>query len=132
MALELKKASNLIFQLDQNLPLPPEPPGSLMQSLPYYMEQVSKRDIFQLGAVSAEIEEQAVALLPPVTEDQTEKYSLVGIAMSDRPEAMIEDTDLQRTYFVKRGQPLDNDVKVIAIFKDRVVLSYRGREFELS
>ncbi len=34
-------------------------------------------------------------------------------------------------YTVKRGQTVGEGVKVEAIFKDHVVLSYEGQEFEL-
>jgi len=35
--------------------------------------------------------------------DMTASLKLVGISMSDNPDAMIEDTKLQKTYFVKMG-----------------------------
>jgi type II secretory pathway component PulC len=56
---------------------------------------------------------------------------LVGIAWSNDPEAMIEDGKNKRTFFVKRGQTLDDEVKVVTIFKDKVILTFKGKEFEL-
>ena len=44
---------------------------------------------------------------------------------------IIEDKAIQKTYFVKRGQTVGNNVKVEAVFKDKVVLSFDGQEFEL-
>jgi hypothetical protein len=44
---------------------------------------------------------------------------------------MIEDTKTQRTLFLKKGQRIDNEIKVEAIFKDKVILSYKGEEIEL-
>ena len=43
---------------------------------------------------------------------------------------MIEDKQSVKTFFVKRGQMI-GPVKVEAIFKDKVVLSYEGEEIEL-
>ena len=45
-------------------------------------------------------------------------------------DAMIEDTQALRTFFVKRGQML-GQVKVEAIFKDKIILSCDGEEAEL-
>jgi type II secretory pathway component PulC len=59
------------------------------------------------------------------------KNNGVGIAWSNDPDAMIEDTKTHRTFFLKKGQTIDEEIKVQAIFKDRVVLSYKGEEIEL-
>ena len=58
--------------------------------------------------------------------DATESLKLVGISWSDNPDAIIEDTKDTKTFFVKIGQKI-GDVKVQAIFKDKVVLSYQGK-----
>ena len=43
---------------------------------------------------------------------------------------MVEDTKSYKTFFVKRGD-LIGEVKVEAIFKDKIILSYEGDEVEL-
>ena len=58
------------------------------------------------------------------------RYKLVGISWSDDPDAMIEDTKVKKTFFVKIGNIMDK-VKVQAILKDKVVLEYRGEKIEL-
>jgi hypothetical protein len=54
----------------------------------------------------------------------------VGISWSDDPDVMIEDTKTQRTFFLKKGQMID-DIKLEAVFKDKVILNYLGEEIEL-
>ncbi len=105
--------------------------ASQVKALTYYMEKVHSRDIFKIG--KQEPEKEAVA--QPGTnaakqEAIASKYKLVGISWSDNPDAMIEDTAANKTYFMKRGQALDG-VKIQAIFKDKVVLSSGGQEVEL-
>ena len=55
---------------------------------------------------------------------------LVGIAWSDNPDAMIEDTKVKKTYFVKQGDII-NGVRIERIFRDKVVLTYKGEKIEL-
>jgi len=105
--------------------------ASKLKALAFYMEKAQTRDIFKLG-------KQAPAQASPQqpgteTVKQTEvlsKYKLVGISWSDNPDAMVEDSAANKTYFLKRGQALDG-VKIQAIFKDKVVLNYQGVEVEL-
>jgi type II secretory pathway component PulC len=55
----------------------------------------------------------------------------VGISWSADPDVMIEDGKTQRTIFLKKGQLVDNEIRVEAVFKDKVILSYKGEEIEL-
>lgn len=130
MAIQLRKASNLIVQVDTgNLSLPAQPPPPL-KDLSFYMDKVLARDIFKLGAVRRQ-ESQASGEPVSGEEDARKNYSLVGIAWSDDPVVMIENTKLKRTHFARKGQTLDEQIKIVAIFKDHVVLNYQGEEFEL-
>jgi len=129
MAIQLNKASHLILQPDKNIPFETEEPVTL-KNLSYYTDKVGARDIFKLGP-TAKAPEESRSSAPPPEEDTGKNLSLVGIAWSNDPEAMIENTQLKRTHFLKRGQFFDQNVKVVAIFKDRVVLSREGKEFEL-
>jgi len=129
MAVELKKASNLIFEYDKTILPAPELVTSL-KDLPYYLEKVTSRDLFNVVSVSPQEPEQTVVEIEP-QDKRIKKYSLVGIAWSDNPEVMIENTEAKKTHFVHRGQLIDDDVKIVAIFKDAVILSQDGKEFEL-
>lgn len=131
MALQLKKASNLIFEAKQGpsapmvevLPFP-------VQNLVYYQEKVATRDIFRPLQAKEEAK-PAPEPAPEASVDLAKNFSLVGIAWSDEPEAMIEDVEQKRTYFLKRGQTFGDSITVIKILKDRVILEIGGKEVEL-
>ncbi len=97
-----------------------------LKSAGYYQEKVSARDLFREGEIAEEAEEAAG---PKV--EAAGQLALVGIAWSANPDAIIEDKSIQKTYFVKKGQVFGSNVKVRAIYKNKVVLSSQGSEFEL-
>ena len=101
---------------------------SLLKAASYYLDKIRERDIFNMGAkrVADTAKGPSQKLLAA-----TEKLKLVGIAWSPDPDVMIEDTVNQRTMFLKKGQMINNEVKVEAVFKDKVILSYQGEEVEL-
>ncbi len=96
----------------------------------YYLQKVNSRDIFK-EYKEAETKQEKKEVRPVEESDAVKNLSLVGISWSADPDVIIEDKSAQRTYFVKRGQIVGNNVKVEAVFKDKVVLSYEGQEFEL-
>ena len=55
---------------------------------------------------------------------------LVGILWSDNPQAMIENTKEQKTYFVSSGDKI-GDVEVRKIFRDKVMVGKDAEEWEL-
>jgi hypothetical protein len=94
----------------------------------YYLDKVSQRNIFKIGAkkvAEAESKGDISRLM-----ELTQSLKLVGISWSNDPDAMIEDTKSTRTFFVKRGQMV-GEVKIKDIAKDKVVLTYDGEEMEL-
>ena len=129
MPIHFKEASNLILHADNQLALPIEQPTEL-KDLSYYMDKVAARDVFKPGAARKETTIGGQPVEPP-QEDMSKKYTLVGIAWSNDPEAMIEDVALKQTSFLKRGQTFSDSVRVVAIFKDKVVLNSKGKEFEI-
>jgi hypothetical protein len=126
----IKNAANLILTPDSTTPDSSSPVLGL-QSVSYYLEKIKGRNIF----VSAQPEPVVTAGKVDVEgvpgEDPFKDFSLVGIAWSNDPEAMIEDTKLNRTFFMKRGQSMVNGVRVVTIFKDKVILGYKNKESEL-
>lgn len=106
----------------------------LKKAVSYYLEKMGERNIFQMGAVQKVTGADGVQTQMKVTStqilDATENLKLVGISWSNDPDAIIEDTKDTKTFFVKTGQRI-GDVKVQAIFKDKVILSYQGEETEL-
>lgn len=96
----------------------------------FYLEKVSSRDIFKEGPRPAAAPEASVESAAPV-EDVSGDFSLVGISWSANPDVIIENKSESKTYFVKRGQPVGSGAKLEAVFKDHVIISREGREFEL-
>jgi hypothetical protein len=98
----------------------------------YYLQKISARDIFKEGKKVEEVKEEKPKENAVVeTAQAIQNLALVGISWSSNPDAIIEDKAHQRTFFVKRGQMAGDDVKVEAIFKDHVVVSFEDKEYEL-
>jgi hypothetical protein len=104
---------------------------SLLKSASYYLEKARERDIFTMNKkplskepVSGKGNSQRIL-------EATQNLRLVGISWSDDPDVMIEDTKIQRTFFLKKGQIVENDIRLKAVFKDKVILNYGGEEIEL-
>jgi hypothetical protein len=101
----------------------------LNKALSSYVEVVSQRDIFNIGSVAQPPAPSAPSAVSKAVE-ATKNFKLVGISWSNDPDVMIEDETALRTFFVKRGQMV-GPVKVQAVFKDKVILSYEGEEITL-
>jgi len=108
--------------------------ASLLKAASYYLEKVKERNIFEIGEKKEIEQPKEVAdktkLPSQKTMEVIQNLKLVGISWSDNPDAMIEDTRSMRTFFVKRGETI-GDIKIQAIFKDKVVLNCAGEEVEL-
>jgi len=93
----------------------------------YYLREAQKRDIFSPQRV------ETVETVSTVSTDAPLPYTalkLVGVSYEGIPEALIEDTDTGKTYFVKRGDSV-RSLKVMEIFRDKVRLSYDNKVIEL-
>jgi len=123
----LKKNLNLEFKIAKSQHSIDSKVVSALKVASYYLEKIRARDIFKIGSKK---KEEEIKVPSSKIIDATQNLKLVGISWSGDPDAMIEDTKALRTFFVKRGQMI-GEVKVQAIFKDRVVLSYEGEELEL-
>jgi hypothetical protein len=101
---------------------------SILKTAAYYLEKARGRDIFRRGRNKVDnlLKGPSARAL-----EATAHLKLVGISWSADPDAMIEDTRNPRTLFLKKGQLIDNEIKLEAIFKDKIVLSYKGEEVEL-
>lgn len=126
----LKKMSGLKFAAQEGAKLAsPKEISALKQTAAYYVDKIRERDIFKIGAKKT-LKDTAPAAPLPIIVEATQHLKLVGISWSSDPDAMIEDTRALRTFFIKRGQMI-GQVKIEAIFKDKVVLGYGGEEIEL-
>ena len=119
----------------------PAVPALISQDLTteaYFLDQILERDLFDplalVSKASDESDEAAELVRAPELpriQVLVNDITLVGISWSRDPDILVEDTEKQRTYFLKRGDVLENGLKVEAIFKDYVVLSFEGQEMEL-
>ena len=97
----------------------------------YYLQKVSSRDIFKEGKKAEMVAQAPVQNAVVETAEAIKNLALVGISWSKDPDAIIEDKAHQRTFFVKRGQMVGDSVKVEAIFKDHVIVTFEDHEYEL-
>jgi len=101
-------------------------PITPLKELSFYEEAVSRRDIFNPPAKG--YAKSALDTAPKISE-LTKNLNLVGIYWGTYPEAMIEDTEAKKTYFLKRGDPISG-LRIKNILKDRIILEYQGEEME--
>lgn len=107
--------------------------AAVLRALTYYLEKIRARDIFIMGEKPRQdTGKETLKPSPSRVAEVTQSLRLVGISWSNDPDVMLEDIKAQKTFFLKKGQILDsNNVKVEAIFKDKVILSFEGAEIEL-
>jgi hypothetical protein len=122
-----KEALNLKLEIDKNAKSLISQVSSLLKAETHYLEKARERNIFKIGMKGKDTKSKTPSLR--ITE-ATQNLKLVGISWSDDPDVMIEDTKTQRTFFLKKGQMID-DIKLEAVFKDKVILSYLEEEIEL-
>lgn len=127
----LRKDLNLKVEPVKRAETESTPVASLLKTVTYYLEKARERDIFNMGAKrpldAALANRGSTSRILEATKD----FRLVGIAWSNDPDVMIEDTKNQRTLFLKKGQLVDNEIKLKAVYKDKVILSYGQEEIEL-
>lgn len=99
-----------------------------------YLGEIQKKDIFHPFAKTPEpapvVEEVKPVQAGPSIKDLMKNLSLAGIYEGKDMEAMIEDKELKKTYFVKQGDEVKG-MKVKEILQDRVVLQLGDEEQDL-
>ncbi len=127
-SVNLMHPPNFAFQKEKTAAGEPQSIGTLKE-VSYYLQKVAVRDIFKEFRPQAANEKREV--LPPDSNEKIKNLTLVGISWSSSPDVIIEDKAQQRTFFLKQGQSVGAGAKVEAIYKDRVIVSLEGKEFEL-
>jgi hypothetical protein len=125
----LKALPSVKTRVQQAIQAKDEQVSTLLKKAAYYSELARKRDIFKIGARPTD-KGRAIRAPSDKLKEAIKNLRLVGIAWSDDPDVMIEDRKLKRTYFLKRGQSLDNGVKLQAILRDKIILSFENEEIE--
>ncbi len=118
------------------VPLPPAL-GSSEQTAPQAAEPMPSlasavaQPLFQAVGVSGSARRTGVA---PSTQARAlaERFSVIGVVAGDPSQAILEDGQTKKTYFVTQGQGLIEGLVVDEIREHRVVLDLNGEKIELS
>jgi len=104
-------------------------PTEILSAKPYsyYSEYIDSRDIFKTDLLSGK---GAGDSLDASLVGKLSNLTLVGIVLDKIPQAIIEHEKDQKTYFLKKGDSID-EVKVVDISEGKVTLSFEEEEFEL-
>ena len=128
--ININKKSSLELEIKEITASSVLPETSLLKTASFYLEKARARDIFKMGITSVIDKPKAPKASTSRIVEASKNLKLVGISWSQDPDVIIEDTNLGMAYFLKRGQMINN-LKVKAVFKDKVILSYEGEEVEL-
>lgn len=93
----------------------------------HYLEMVRRRNIFSPIMLK---EPERPELKKQRLQDMIKDLNLVGVSWGEEPMAMIEDKQEKKTYFLKKGDTI-NQFKIEDILTDRVILSFEGEKIEL-
>ena len=104
-----------------------------VQSLAFYLSPVSQRNIFQpIDTDKTKVATQSTDSNSHIFQ-KTQHLRLVGISWLnnvDSASAMIEDTEKKTTYFLKKGDKID-DVIIKTIYADSAILGYENEEMTI-
>ncbi len=74
-----------------------------------------------------------VAVAPSVKASKlAARLSLLGIVSGEQPQAIIEDSQTQKTYFVSEGQTVVDGAILESVNSNGVVLNFLGETIELN
>src|SRR3989338_5040508 len=123
-----RNAASLISSASVSVPIVPVA-GKTMpietKSYSYYSNRMSGRNIF---SASPYIQTESQGELSG--EMSGGNVELVGIVPGDNPQAIVENKKNQKTYYLIKGQSID-EITVEDISGDKVVLEYRGKRMTL-
>ncbi len=108
----------------------PPPAADQRPSFDYYSAQAGSRNIFAPVAAEETKAQAAPVEQGPKLEEVKGQLSLLGVIGGTTPQVIIEDKRTQKTYFLNKGSTFD-DIEVGDIFENKVILTYKGKQFEL-
>ncbi len=114
---------------DYRLPDLKSPGDEDIQPYAFYQEAVQGRRVF---GTLAPVESGEAGVPGPAipTPDILGSLNLLGVVSGESPQAIIEDTTAQRTYYINRGQSI-GDLKIEDIREGKVIIKRNGERFEL-
>lgn len=98
-----------------------------IRSFLHYLEMVNRRNIFSPILLK---EAKKTEIKSEQLREMIKDLNLVGISWGSEPMAMIEDKKAKKTYFLKKGEPI-NKLFVDTIYENKVILSYEEKTVEL-
>lgn len=99
--------------------------GRDVKSIDAYLKDIGDRQIFNKIALEEPSKQADV-----VKTDAVKDINLLGIISGDNPQAILEDKNTQKTYYLNIGQSIA-DFVVEDIKDGRVILNYNGAKLEL-
>ena len=95
----------------------------------FYLEAASGRQIFR-GASGNAAGQEAPVVKPAAETDLIKQINLVGIIQGDNPQAIIEDKNTQKTYYLGKGQFI-GEIKIEDIQEGKIIVNDKGQRHEL-
>jgi hypothetical protein len=130
----LQKMPELTLTVATPAPRSMEQHSLFLKKLPYYLETTRERDVFnpveKIEGTGAILQQKLQSSPKIAWASANLRLVGIGISPSGEPDAMIEDVEDKRVYFLRRGEMI-KDFRVEAIFKDSVVLRYEEEELIL-
>jgi hypothetical protein len=102
----------------------PAATGEPAKPYSYYSKDISSRNIFRAPA------QKEAEVIEDEFKKARERFSLIGIITGAQLQAAIEDKASKRTYFVYKGEQIE-DVVVDDVLDNKVILDYKGQTFDL-
>ena len=100
-------------------------PTEKVHSLEHYLATIRGKPLFASTVFANPVSRQGVSDIPSL-----KNINLIGIITGDSPQAIIEDKQNQKTYYVNKGGFI-NDFQIEDIVKVKVILNYKGQKFDL-
>ncbi|MBM3246109.1 MAG: hypothetical protein FJZ13_02140 [Candidatus Omnitrophica bacterium] len=108
-----------------NLEEPEAGPKTETKPYEFYSQALNQRRIFSGTTAQGTIGASSVA-----TPDLTKDLNLVGIISGVNPQAVIEDKNTQKTYYLSNGQFI-GELQIEDIQEGKIILNYNGQRYEL-
>ena len=113
---------------DTGEPIEPVFSSVEIQPYSYYADVVGQRNLFSLQK-SSSVAEATAGQASGDSNTNVSSLRLVGIILTDTPQAVFEDSQTQETFFVKQGESLKG-AELKEILDRKVIME--GQTFELS
>lgn len=99
--------------------------GGDLKTVDAYLKDIGNRQIFNNIAPEEPLKQANI-----IQADVVKDINLLGIISGDNPQAILEDKNTQKTYYLNKGQSI-SDFVVEDIKEGRVILNYKGQKLEL-